>query len=140
MKKVVSLVLAAVMLVVCTLPTNATTSKVPPETMRYVNIANATVSLTVNSSGSATIILKASGEANVTSIKATTYLEQKVGSSWMRVNLGTSSNTWTYTVNSKSLTKSYTKQLSANEEYRAVVTYTMVSSTTTESVTKIDYS
>lgn len=140
MKKLLICLVVIALFATSVIPANAAGVNSGSVSLRYVNIVKATVSLNVTSGGNATVTLTAKGASNVTSIKATTYLEQKVGSSWMRVNLGTSSNSWTHTVNSNTLSKTYTKQLSANEEYRAIVTYTMVSSTTTEHVTKIDYS
>ena len=133
MKKLLSVMLILVMLMQITIPVEAAQSaSIAP---CYVNTEQATATLTVSDSGSATVRVTCSGNSNVTQIRVTAYIEKKEGTSWKRVNIGTTTNAWTYSTTLTRLAKSYTTQLPSCGEYRTVVTF-VVTGTTSETITK----
>lgn len=130
MKKILSAALVLVMLLQVSI-----TAEASQPNPRYINTEQATATLTISDAGNATVRVTCSGNSNVTRINVTAYLEKKVGTTWQRVSIGTSSNMWTYSTTLTRLTKSFTTQLSTSGEYRTVVKF-VVSGTTSETITK----
>lgn len=121
MKKVLSIVLAliAVLTMVNMTSNYAEAADIKP----YYNNVNSThVSLTINSSGKATVTVTCRGiSGTTTGITAETKLERKWGIFWLDVDGGE----WTDTVSSTNLSKSHTLQLSKTGTYRATTTFTV---------------
>lgn len=128
MKRIFSIFLAMVVLLAAAAPASA--AQLPEVSPYYTNATKATVNLTISNSGNATIKVTCSGKSNVTKITAKTYLEIKVNTTWLRIDLGTTDNTWTDTVYSNYMSVSHTKQVRATGEYRAVTVFTVVADTT----------
>ncbi len=133
MKKIISLLLVMITLVQVIIPVSAT--HVQGFSARYVNAEQATVTISISASGVATVRITCSGNSDVSSISTTTYIERKSGTSWQRVNIGTTTNTWTYNTTQSRVAKSYTAQLSSTGQYRTVVVF-VVKGSTSETITK----
>lgn len=102
---------------------------------RYANASGVYVTLSISSSGKATVAVRVTGNSSLSSSKILTYIEKKVGSTWTRVDIGTTNDVWEYTSTSSSIIKTYTAQLSSAGEYRAVAEFTLIGSTV-EEITK----
>lgn len=126
MKKLVSCVL--VLATMFALSVSAFAAQPPTADPQYVNVKSASVSLSIDSSGKALVDVWLSGNADVTKVVATTYVEKKVGNTWVRVNIGTTNNIWQY-IGTRSVMKTYTAQLSGSGEYRAYCTFAITAST-----------
>lgn len=128
MKRVISafLIFATIFVVAC--PVQAAEP-------RYANASILTVSMSIGSSGTASIVVRMSGNTASAQVSVSTYVEKKVGTTWTRVDLGTTNDVWEYTTANASLIKAYTAQLSSTGEYRAVAEFTLTG-TTVEKVTK----
>lgn len=86
------------------------------------NTTSATVSLTINSSGKATIGFNCRGISGVTTnITAETKLERKWGIFWLDVDGGE----WTDTTTERFLSLTYYLQLSKTGTYRATTKFTV---------------
>lgn len=133
MKKIIASVLVIVSMCVLAYPVHAAT----PSTMepRYTNVQSATVSLSISNSGLATARVTVLGKSTLEETNVVVYLEKKVGSSWVRVDIGTTNDEWEYTSTSISFNKTYTKQLSSSGQYRAVAEFTFTAGSV-EEVTK----
>lgn len=128
MKKIVSVLLLLSIIIAVACPTYAAEP-------RYANANNLLVTISVNSSGKATVFVKMYGCASLTQSHITTYIEKKVGSTWTRVDIGTVNDVWECDSTSTTVIKTYTAQLSSTGEYRAVAEFTLTGSTV-EEVTK----
>lgn len=102
---------------------------------RYTNASSATVTFTISDSGVAKVLVRMTGSSSLSKSSVCTYIEKKVGSTWTRVNIGTTNNEWDYTTTSTTIVKTYTSQLSSTGEYRAVCEMTLTESTT-ETITQ----
>ena len=92
----------------------------------YNNAKSASVTLTVSSSGKATIKITCSGKEDVTSkITAVTYLQRKAGLIWVKVDNGLSNKEWTDTVYTIDMNKTYTLQLEKTGTYRVKTEFTV---------------
>ena len=132
MKKYYALILSVLLLISMLAPlVTARADEVMP---RYINTDQARVLLTINSSGLATISVRCYAKTGTTSIQTVTFLEKKVGSTWVRVDIAETDNEWTYNTRYLSVIKTYTHQLDSTGEYRAV-TYFTVSASDTENFT-----
>lgn len=133
MKRLIAAVLVIASICAMEYPVHAAT----PATIepRYANVQTATVSLSISNSGLATARITVLGKSTLEETNVVVYLEKKIGSSWVRVDIGTSNNEWEYTSTSISFNKTYTKQLSSHGQYRAVAEFTFTA-TTVEEVTK----
>lgn len=130
MKKLTSLILIATLIFALSLPASAVTPEENSIEPQYTNAQNANVSLTISSSGTATVQVSCFGYASVTNAKVSVYIERNNGGTWTQV-----SNTWTYSTGSSSIFKSYTTSISETGQYRAVARFTLVASTA-EYITK----
>lgn len=130
MKKLVTMLLLISMVFSLAQPAFATeTSEIQP---CYADAGDIEVSLTISSSGTATVRATCMGDSSVTSVNLTVYLQKKVGTSWVTV----SGCTWTATNLSRCFSKSYSASVSGSGEYRAVgYFYITATSTSTESAT-----
>ena len=128
MKRIVSavLIVAAMFALIC--PAHG----VEP---RYADAVNVRVSLSINSSGKATILLRVQGTSALRQTNIVTYIEKNVAGTWTRVDIGTVGDVWEYTSTSTTVSKTYTAQLSSAGEYRAVAEFTLTGSTV-EEITK----
>ena len=82
----------------------------------YADASDIEASLTISSSGTATVRATCMGDSNVTSVNLTVYLQNKVGTSWVTV----SGCTWSATNLSRCFSKSCSASVSGSDEYRAV--------------------
>lgn len=128
MKKVIAVILVLITMLSIAFPASAAEA-------RYADAQTAICSLAISSSGKATIVVRITGYSSLTKSVAVTYIEKKVGSTWTRVDIGTTDDTWQYTSTSANVAKTYSAQLSSIGEYRAVTTFTLTGSTV-ETVTK----
>lgn len=128
MKKTIAIILVLVTMLSITFPVSAAEA-------RYVAANITTCTLSINASGKATILVRVSGDDTLTKSVAVTYIEKLVGSTWTRVDIGTTNDTWSYTSTSASSAKTYSVQLSGTGSYRAVTVFTLTGSST-ETVTK----
>lgn len=133
MKRILSALLVVTLLLISATPAFAAL----PETVspQYINTSQASVAITISANGVASIAVKCIGDSSATSISTTTYLERKVGTSWVRVDLGTTDNVWTESVSTRYLVKTYSKSLSVKGEYRATTTFTVNGTTENETFT-----
>lgn len=89
---------------------------------RWNNAATANVSLDINSSGMANVVLNCAGITNVTTnITAETKLERKWGILWLDVD----GAEWTDTTNKVYLSTGHYFQLSKTGTYRATTKFTV---------------
>lgn len=80
---------------------------------------------TISDSGMATLSFNCTGESNVvTKIVAYSYIEMKIGSSWVRISNGQPNSQWTDTVtNGYRLATSHKLQLTSSGTYKAVANF-----------------
>ena len=122
MKKLIS-VISIIFLLCASLSVAAADTNIVP----YYNNTNTTFeSLTISSTGMATVVVSYNGKVGVTTGGTiSSYIERKVGTSWVKVSNGQPLNTWTDTSANRSYSTSHTLQLSVKGEYRLCVTYTI---------------
>ena len=96
----------------------------------YNNVASATATININSSGKLTIGYKYFGYSSVTTKAViTTYIEKKIlGLFWERVDIGITNNKWKDTVNDYRYSGIRTYQLSSSGTYRVTVIYNIYGS------------
>ena len=135
MKKFICILLVLVSTFALALPAFAA----QPETAvpYYTNASTATVTLTIDNDGVATVKVYCLGKAGTSAIQVTYYLDKQVGSSWSRVNIGTTNNQWTASSSSRMLSQTETVQLSSSGTYRATAIFEVTISTT-ETITITD--
>ena len=131
MRKFASVLLVAAILMSMIIPVSATENSIQPY---YINTNQARVVMGINEDGLAEITVTCIGNSNATKIETVTYLERKVGSSWVRVNINQPNNQWEESVNACYLLKNYSFDLSVTGTYRAVTVFT-VSGSETETYT-----
>lgn len=131
MKKLAALILVVTIIATMIIPASAAEITASPY---YINTNQAMVVLTISDSGLAEITVLCTANSNATKIQTTTYLERKVGSSWVRVSNGQVNNQWTASTTARYLVKDYSCQLSTTGTYRAVAVFT-VSGTQSETFT-----
>lgn len=128
MKKSIALILSLVALFSCYSLTAAAYSE-NEMTPYYNNASLADATISISSSGKATIKLTGYGISGVTSkITAVSYIQRKIGLIWVRVDNGLSGKEWTDTVNGTNLTKTHTLQLSKPGTYRVKAEFTFYGS------------
>lgn len=127
MKKILCCILILATILVLAQPTFA--AQLPGNDPQYTNAQNAYVTLSIRNSGYASIVVAVYGIPTLKKINVVTYLEKKVGGSWVRVDISEPSNAWSYSVTSNMLRKSYAVQLDSSGEYRAVSKFTLTAST-----------
>lgn len=127
-KKLIACLMTLVVLVTGAVPFASAAADPGIELYGY-NYALASVYLTISSSGKAVIDIKSYGKpAYIDRTSIVVYLEKKSGSSWTRVNIGTTGNQWSYSTSSTNLTTQYTHQLTSKGTYRAVCKFTYTGS------------
>ena len=133
MKKLTSIVLVLVLMVAAAVPAFAAV----PETVAplYINTSMAGIGLAFSDDGVASVAIRCTGKSSATGIDAEVYLERKVGSAWIRVTLDNGANSWTESVTTRYLIKSYTQAVNIRGEYRATVVYTIHGTTQDETLT-----
>ncbi len=122
LKKLLSLTLLICMVTAMLSPANVYGSEITP---RYNNVLRATMNTTVNSSGTMTINYYYSGISGTTSKAViTTYIEKQfLFFFWTKVDIGTTNNEWTQTVNNYIYTGTRTFKLPSTGTYRTTVIY-----------------
>lgn len=133
MKRILSLILIFAALLLTAAPAYAALP--PAAEPQYTDADNAIVSLSIDNSGNATLTLRIFGKASLTRTAVVSYLEKKVGSTWVRVDIDTPNNAWFYTTTNKNFSRSYQTQLTGSGEYRATCEFTFYG-TVTETATK----
>ena len=138
MKKVISIMMAlllafSTMSVVFAEPSD---SEITPY---YDNTIDAKASFSISSGGYATGTLRYSANSNFTRATIYSYIEKKVGSSWMRVYNGQSSNQWVESSYSASFTTSHSIQLASTGNYRFCVEFHMYGSKPTDTIITYAY-
>lgn len=97
----------------------------------YTYISTGKATLSINSSGKATVETDVTGNSSVTSIKATINLQQYKNGSWATIK------TWNESSSSRILSFSNTYSVSSGYEYRVSSTVTAYSGQNSETVTYI---
>ena len=126
MKKLIVAMLILSTLFACILPASATEQ--PSVEPRYNNATTASVTLGISSTGKATITVTLTGKPSMERAFITTYLEKKVGTSWERVDIGSTSNSWRFVTTDRYAQKTYTTTLSSRGQYRAVASFNLYGS------------
>jgi hypothetical protein len=122
MKKFISLLLVfSLVISVFCMPAWAQNNETA--TPYYVNTSSARTTLTISENGEASILVYCLGLSNVTSIKATTYLEKMVNGTWYRVDIDQPNDQWVNTTSSRIFTATRTHQLTSTGIYRAVTLF-----------------
>ncbi len=102
----------------------------------YDYTRQATSNLHISSSGKADVSISCTGlNTNVTKITSETCLQRKVGLIWIKADIGTANDVWTYTVYKYILAKSHSTNLSKTGKYRAKTVFTVYQGTNSEKVT-----
>lgn len=91
--------------------------------------------LYINSSGKADVSISCTGYSGVTKITSETCLQRKVGLIWIKADIGTTNNVWTYSVNKDLLATSHSAKLSKTGTYRAKTVFTVYKSSNSEKIT-----
>ncbi len=120
MKKWISCIL--VLLLVATQPA-AQVSANPLVEPLWENANSASVSLSISSTGYATVHVSFMGSFLLKSATVTTFLEKRVGNGWTRVELPTLHDAWIDTTTSIVFDKTHSVQLDSKGEYRATVRF-----------------
>ena len=133
MKKLVTLLLAALLLLANAVPAYAAV----PETAVpfYANTSQASVSFVIQENGHATWSIYCIGKTSCTGIDAVTYLERQVGNDWVRVDLENADDEYTYSTTVRRMAKTYEATLSISGTYRAVVEFTVYGTNEDETIT-----
>ena len=130
MKKLITLIL--VLILIFTMAVPALGAQDEPAMPNLLNTKLASAKLSISDTGLAEVVVTCVGKTNVTSISTITYLERKVGSSWVRVDIDAANDQWVDSTTSTRMVKSHTYQLSLTGEYRVVSECTVVSPDGTE--------
>lgn len=117
MRKIASVLLVTAILMSSLIPVSAAGNTIQPY---YINTNQARVVMSINESGRAEISVIVTVNSKAEMIQTTTYLERKVGSTWVRVNNGEINNEWIATSTASYLSKNYSCQLNLTGTYRAV--------------------
>lgn len=122
LKKIISLTLF-----ICMLTTTLSSSPIYGSeiTPRYNNVQKATVTTTVNSDGTLNINYNFTGiSGTTTKAVITTYIEKQfLFIFWTRVDIGTTNNEWTQTVNNYRYSGTRTFKLPSTGTYRTTTIY-----------------
>ncbi len=103
----------------------------------YDYTRQASSSLSINSSGKATVSISCTGiSGKVSKITAETCLQRKVGLIWVKVDIGTTNNVWTDSTTNYYLNSSHSTTVSKSGTYRAKTVFKVYNtSTKSESIT-----
>ena len=93
----------------------------------YVTTNDARTRLSINSAGNATVCISFLGDAGVTEVSVTTYLEHLIGSTWYRARV----NPWSYSANGSCCAATFSGYVNNSGTYRARSIFT-ISGTTIE--------
>lgn len=130
MKKLISLTLSLILIFALAVPAFGAQNETASPYL--LNTQRASVSVAISDSGLLSTTVTCIGKSNVTSISTVTYVERKVGSSWVRVDIDATNDQWTYSTTSSRMVKSYSQQLTLTGQYRVVSECTVVSPDGTE--------
>ena len=136
MKRIMAIILALLMTISLIFVTSAEEEEPPvqgEDIEEYVNTKRAETLLSINSSGTATIIIECVGLSGTTHISSVTYLEKRIGSSWSRVSFNGMSQIEDG-VSASILSKTYTTTVGSGQ-YRATAIFTVTRNGTDETVT-----
>lgn len=101
----------------------------------YINTSQASISFGITEDGSASWTIICSGKSTATAIDSVSYLERKIGNTWVRVDLGTTNDEYIYNVSTKYLVKTHNATVSVSGTYRAVVEFTVYGTSEDETIT-----
>ena len=122
MKKLIS-VISIIFLLCASLSVAAADTNIVPY---YNNTNTVSTTFSISSTGMATATVSYNGKSGVTTGGTiSSYIERKVGSSWVKVSNGQPLNTWTDSSTSYRYKTTHNLQLSYKGEYRLCVTYTI---------------
>ena len=133
MKKTCSILLILVLLFACITPAHA--AQIPSVSPLWENTSQAYLSFTILESGESSFTVTIIGNSSAILISTVTYLEQKVGSSWVRVDIGTTNNELLYRTTNSYVRKNYTHTFTERGEYRAVCDVTVYGTAENETFT-----
>ena len=118
MKKLISLSLILSLIFALAVPAFGAQKETASPYLLNTQLATATIS--ISDSGLASVSVTCVGKSNVTRISTITYLERKVGSSWVRVDIDETNDQWTYSTTSTRMVQHYSQQLNLTGQYRVV--------------------
>lgn len=124
MKKIISLILVLAALFT-TLITPIQAAQPAEASPYYVTAEDVTTRLSIDSAGNVTVSVSLFGDFDVTDVSVTTYLEQKIGSTWYRARV----NPWTYSTSNSYCTAIFNGHISNSGTYRAKSIFTVTGST-----------
>lgn len=130
MKRIIVLITVVLFLVSFAFTTYADVEEPPvleEDIEEYVNIRTASVTLSIDNSGTAAITIKCVGFSGTTHISSRTYLERWNGSSWSRVSFNGASEI-VDGVSASSMTRTYTTTVGSGQ-YRATTIFTVTRGT-----------
>ena len=133
MKRITAILLTIVLLLATAVPTLAAAPNVAIP--YYANTSQASVTLVIDETGSASWTIMCLGKSSCTGIESRTYLERQVGDSWVRVDLGNATNEFTYSTSASRMVKTYEMDLSTHGTYRATVIFTVYGTAEDETLT-----
>lgn len=139
MKKILTLILVLAATLSCL--SAPATAQVPDDLIMpyYVYTIDADVTLTINSSGKATVTATCLGVSGVTWIRATTHLEKKVNGVWQWVDLANlESDQWDTSISSRDFSVTKTHQCTSRGTYRAVTVFIVKTASSSETFTVTD--
>lgn len=133
MKRITAILLTIVLLLATAVPAFAAVPEVAVP--YYANTSQANVSFVISDNGEASWTIMCIGKSSCTGIDAITYLEYQVGSSWMRVDIGTVNEEYTYSTTASRFVQNNKTTLLTPGTYRAVVEFTVYGTQETETIT-----
>ncbi len=133
MKKITAIILTFILLLATAVPSLAAVPEVAVP--YYANTSQAGIPFVIRENGEAGWTITCLGKSSCTGIDSVTYLEYKVGSSWVRVDLGNENDEYTYSTTASRMVQSYDFTLTTPGTYRAVVVFTVYGTQEDETIT-----
>ena len=122
MKRILSLILAVIFFMGVNIPTYAAM----PETITplWANTSQAQVTFVIRD-----------GKSSCTGIDAITYIERKIGTFWVKIDLGVPNNEYRYSTTNSYLVQNHETTITSPGTYRAVVIFTVYGTVEDEAFT-----
>lgn len=133
MKRILSLILAVIFFMGVNIPTYAAM----PETITplWANTSQAQVTFVIRDNGEASWTIICDGKSSCTGIDAITYIERKIGTFWVKIDLGVPNNEYRYSTTNSYLVQNHETTITSPGTYRAVVIFTVYGTVEDEAFT-----
>lgn len=136
MKKAKKIMLFVICFILCFAGTNILANAGDNGVQPYYDYTMQTSSnLYISSSGKAEVSIGCTGFSSVTKITSETCLQRKFGLIWIKADIGTTNNVWTYSVNKDFLATLHSAKLSKKGTYRAKTVFTVYKGSNYEKIT-----